>query len=305
MTSVARPASTSAVDRHARRHVSRARSERPRRARRGVQQGGEGAQRPPHPGRPAERLDLGLAPGLSEQLQQPGDQGVGVGGRQPLGREAVVVEPGRPQVRQHRRVEGRVVVGGDGVEGDAHDRCLHDRPVGEGVVEARAVEPFDAVPQPEVRRGGLLRLQRDDPAHGVGRVDRLPPQQQLPRQRRPVQLGGGQRHARQVALAPRRPGRAVGGEVRRMSAGRARHGLWFGLWGVSGEDGRGLHGRDLDRRDRFEPCDPLSARLLLGAGPGPDGRLRWTARLPLHRLAGGREPHVAVLTIPSGRQPAR
>ena len=90
--------------------------------------------------------------------------------------------------------------------------ALTTRVLGEGAVEVGRVEGGQPVPQREVRRRGLLRLQRDDAVDGLDHVERLAAQQQLPGQRGPVELSGGELHAESV----KPPRRAEVGVVPRM-----------------------------------------------------------------------------------------
>jgi hypothetical protein len=71
-------------------------------------------------------------------------------------------------------------VGVHRVQGDAHPGSFEHRTVGESGVEVSRVEGRQPVPQREVRRGRLLRLQRDHAIGTVAHVQRLATQQQLP-----------------------------------------------------------------------------------------------------------------------------
>lgn len=71
-----------------------------------------------------------------------------------------IVQAARSENSQHRCVEVRVLVGGHSMERDAHERCLDDRPLGEGLVEVCGIEASEPVPQCNVGRCRLLRLQR-------------------------------------------------------------------------------------------------------------------------------------------------
>jgi hypothetical protein len=64
--------------------------------------------------------------------------------------------------------------------------------VGEGAVEVRGVEPGQPIPQGQVGRRRLLRLDRGDPVDGLDDVQLLAPKQQLAAQGRPVELAGGE-----------------------------------------------------------------------------------------------------------------
>ena len=92
-------------------------------------------------------------------------------------------------------MEGGVVVGGDGVERDAQELRLDDVLRGKGGVQLRGVEGSKPIPERDVRRGGLLRLQRDDPPDALDGIERLAPKQELAAQGGPVELPGGEAHA--------------------------------------------------------------------------------------------------------------
>ena len=115
-----------------------------------------------------QALDLGLGTRPGRQLEDLGEDRVGVGDRQPSRGVAAVVQARRPQAGHHGGVEGRVVLGMHGVQGDAHEGRLDHRLGGEGGVQAGRVEAVEPVPQGEVGRRGLLGLEGDDAANGVG-----------------------------------------------------------------------------------------------------------------------------------------
>ena len=118
--------------------------------------------------------------GCPANAQQVRDERVGVGRGQARPREAAVVEARGAEARLHRLVERRVVLGAHGMERDAQERGLDDGAGGEGRVEVGGIEADHPVPEGEVRRRRLLRLQGDDPADGLDSVERLPAQQELP-----------------------------------------------------------------------------------------------------------------------------
>jgi hypothetical protein len=70
---------------------------------------------------------------------------------------------------------------------------------GEGGVEVGRVEVGEPVPQCEVRRGGLLRLQRDHATHRVSDAERLAPQQHLPTEHGSVESPRGDPHVGRVS----------------------------------------------------------------------------------------------------------
>ena len=131
---------------------------------------------------------------LGGEAEEVWNHGVDFVGRQPGELEAGVVQTRRPQQGHHRVLKRRVVVTGDGVQGEPQQLRLHDGLGGEGDVEVGRVEAGDAVPQREVRRGGFLRLDRHDAAHGVDDGRRLPRQEQLAGEGGAVQLPPRQRH---------------------------------------------------------------------------------------------------------------
>jgi hypothetical protein len=87
---------------------------------------------------------------------------------------------------------------------DPHQRGLDDGVVGEGAVEVAGIEVEEPIPEGEVRRGGLLGLERDDAVHCLDHVQRLAPQQQLPAQGGPVELSRGESHSDPIGSATSR-----------------------------------------------------------------------------------------------------
>ncbi|HLQ52807.1 MAG TPA: hypothetical protein VK162_00900 [Streptosporangiaceae bacterium] len=57
-------------------------------------------------------------------------------------------------------------------------------------MEVGWIEAGESVPQSEIRRRGVLRLQSDDAADGIDHVHRFAMQQHLPVERGPVELPG-------------------------------------------------------------------------------------------------------------------
>ena len=181
--------------------------ERPRPAGRRVVQRRERPERPPRTRVSRSevpldhRLDLGLRVRLRQEVEQAGEQGVDVRDRQACLREPAVVQARGAQAAHHRVVEGRVVLGVHGVQRDADQRRLHHGPFGEGGVQVGRVEIREPVPQPDVGRSGLLRLQCRDSPDGVDHIQPLAAQEQLAAERGPVELPGGECHA---AILPER-----------------------------------------------------------------------------------------------------
>jgi hypothetical protein len=110
-------------------------------------------------------------------------------------------------------VKRRPVRGVHGVQRDAYQCRLDHRAVGECEVEVGRIEVGQPIPQGEIRRRGLLRLQRDRVADGVDDLYRFTTQQHLPAERGPVELSFGEAHTspcalrRQYAAHPIRPPR--------------------------------------------------------------------------------------------------
>ena len=199
---------------------------------RGVVQRSEHAQCPPHAwlalAKPVleQILDLGSGARAAEELEEMGKEGVGVGDGQCALRVATVVQSRGAQAGQHRAVKRRVVVGVHGVQGEAYQRCLDHLAVGECGVQVGGLEVGEAVPEREVRRYGLLRLQGGDPPDSLDRVHRFAAQQQLPRQGGRVQLPDGEAH---LASSPSgHPGKVFAGGL--SSANARNPGGWLRMW---------------------------------------------------------------------------
>jgi hypothetical protein len=143
-------------------------------------------------------LELLVGPRLAGVLQQCRHQGVHLGGGQPGTGEPRVRQAGPAQRRLERGVQHPVVTGMHRVQRDPHQGRLDDGAVGEGLVQLRGLEPGHPVPQRDVRRRRVLRLDRDDAVNRLRHGQPLAVQQELPGQRRAVQLTGGEAHARIV-----------------------------------------------------------------------------------------------------------
>ncbi len=169
------------------------------------------------PGEPGLELRCGARP--VAEVEHVRNQRVPVGGRQTGGREPVVAQPGAP----HRRVDGlperREVVDVHGVQGDPHQGGPHDPQLREGPVELGGVEVGHPVPQREVGRGRLLRLERDHPPHRLGDADLLPSHQQLPFEGGPVELPCGDRHVHGPLVVDPPPDAPGGGRRWSLAAG--------------------------------------------------------------------------------------
>jgi hypothetical protein len=95
-------------------------------------------------------------------------------------------------------MEGWVVVGGNGMQGDAQQLGLDHSMLGEGGVEVRWMERIETIPEGDVRGRWLLGLERDQAMDRVDDVEWLTPQQELPSEGRSVELTIGQAHTRMV-----------------------------------------------------------------------------------------------------------
>ena len=146
-------------------------------------------------------LHVRVRPGRRRELEQVGDQGVRVLDRDALVPEPPVIQAGRAQQPLHRLMDDGVVLGGDGMQRDPHQLVLHHGLLGEGGVEVRRIERIEPVPQRDVRGRGLLRLEGDQAMDRVGDAESLAPQQELPGERRSVELSSGEVHAPMVPQA--------------------------------------------------------------------------------------------------------
>ncbi len=99
-----------------------------------------------------------------------------------------------------------MVVGMDGVERDPEGRPFHDLVRRVCPVERNGIEALDAVPERDVRRCRLLRLQRDHAPDGLGDVQPRPLEEQLAGEGGTVQREGSEGHACMLpSIAPARP----------------------------------------------------------------------------------------------------
>ena len=123
--------------------------------------------------------------------------------RDALAKESAVVQSAPPGARRlHRFMEGRVVVGGNRVHRDSHQGCLDDPMIDKGAIQIGRIEVPQPTPERDVRGGGHLRVERDDPLDGVGRVELFATKQHLAGERGPIELSGGEAHARYLASPP-------------------------------------------------------------------------------------------------------
>ena len=155
-------------------------AERPRMARGCVLQRREPPHRPPDlaASRAEPFLDQRLDPlagrGPAQRAHQVGKEGVDGRGIDATRREPVVEDPRPPEARRECVVHRGPVVRGHRMQRQSDQRCLHDRPVHERRVQIRGVESSDPVPERQVGRRGLLRLQRQDAPHGIRDIHRPP-----------------------------------------------------------------------------------------------------------------------------------
>ena len=89
--------------------------------------------------------------------------------------------------------EREVVRRADEVERRAHERCFHDTPTCHRAHEVVGREPVDARPQTDVRRRRPLRLDARHALDGLGDREPVSPEEELSRERRPIQLSESER----------------------------------------------------------------------------------------------------------------
>ena len=89
-------------------------------------------------------------------------------------------------------MEPNVVVGGQEMEGAAHERRPHDAAFVDRRGQLVRLEALEWRPEPQVGRTRLLSLHPGEPANGVDEIDCAPLEQQLPRQGRAAELASGQ-----------------------------------------------------------------------------------------------------------------
>ena len=119
--------------------------------------------------------------------------------------------PVQPRIRE-------VVLRAHEVERRAHERRLHDAPASDGAHEVIGAEALDARPEPEVRRRRPLRLEPSRPLERLRHRERSTCEQELARERRPVELAKRQQaHASTIVRRCTSPGTRV---LRRLSSRR-------------------------------------------------------------------------------------
>ena len=153
------------------------------------------------------------------------------------------------------------------MERDAQERGLDDDAGGEGCVEVGGIEADHPVPEGEIRRRRLLRLQGHDPADGLDNVESLPAQQELPAEGGPVELSRGESHG--------------------------------GSWQPTTGPGLGGPGGDPARRpDPQLTAFFTSAAIRASASGVSSTRAKAVGHIaPSSRLASGWKPNVAYLTL--------
>ena len=72
--------------------------------------------------------------------------------------------------------------------------ALTTTPAAKAASRSAGSKPIDPVPEGEIRRRRLLRLQGHDPVDGLDNVESLPAQQELPAEGGPVELSRGESH---------------------------------------------------------------------------------------------------------------
>src|SRR5215204_1755608 len=100
-------------------------------------------------------------------------------------------------------MEGRVVVGGNGMQRDPHQLSLHDALFCERGVEVRGIERIEPIPERDVRGRRLLRLKCDQAMDCVDDVEWLAPQQELSSEGRSIELSSRNVHTRMVTQGRR------------------------------------------------------------------------------------------------------
>ena len=103
-------------------------------------------------------------------------------------RQATKLVEERPEGRLHPRV----ILRGDHVHGDALQRRDQDAPLGHVRGQLCAIEVAEPRPETEVRPGRVLRLQAGEQADRVDGGEVCALEEQLARERRPVQFARGQ-----------------------------------------------------------------------------------------------------------------
>ena len=128
-------------------------------------------------------------------------------GRDERVREVRLVVPGR-HVAQ-RRPEDRIVARADEMQRPAHHRRLDHVAAEHRLLERLPSEAGEPRPEPDVRGGRPLRLHPGEPLDRGDRIEPLPLEQQLPRQRGAVQLPQGQHARRHGRFHLAEPGRGM------------------------------------------------------------------------------------------------
>ncbi len=134
------------------------------------------------------------------EVQQLRDERLAVGRRETRPGEPVPEACGVQRLL-HRFPEHLVVVRVDRVQCDPHQGRPDHRPPRERGVQLGRIEVGQPVPQGQVRRSGMLRLERHHTPHGLPGLPHLPAQQQLPSEGGPVELLRGDLHAPDSAVA--------------------------------------------------------------------------------------------------------
>ena len=117
------------------------------------------------------------------------------------GRVLRVTSQLRLEDRLHERTQQQAVVCGDEVDRPAHDADAHDLPALEQLRQRLRPEAVESRPETGVRVVRHLGLHADEVLHGRERRPRVPLEQQLPRERRPVQRPRAQHLVHPAILA--------------------------------------------------------------------------------------------------------
>ena len=139
--------------------------------------------------------DVGGCSWFAGEVNEVRDQCVGIGTRHVGLAEAPIVQSRSPEDGEYGFVEHGAVRYSDRVQRDAHQRALHDCPVGKRSVEVGKVEVGETVPHGQIRRGGLLGLKSAEVLHSGDHVQIGAFEEELTIKRGPRQLPCAQLHS--------------------------------------------------------------------------------------------------------------
>ena len=103
----------------------------------------------------------------------------------------LLLEGGDPPPEELASIR-EIVACGDVVQRRAHERRLDDMSPLDCAQQLLRAESLEARPESDVWRRRPLRLERTDALHGLRHAEPRPPQEELARQERAVQLANGQ-----------------------------------------------------------------------------------------------------------------